>query len=87
MSPESFAPGPDDVDLIVYVESGFDMHSVTEELRSIGVIVERELPLSGVVGIRASKLRIGELELIPGVRFVREAHRFQVPPFGDNFPQ
>ena len=87
MTAPDHVPSSDDVDLIVYVQNGFDIHVVTEKLREAGVIVERELPLSGVVGIRASKLRIGELGHIPGVKLVREAHRFQLPPFGDDFPQ
>jgi hypothetical protein len=84
---EGRAPGPDDVDLIVYVLNDCDLAKVADQLKLAGVTVERQLPLSGIVGIRASKSRIGELERIPGIKLIREAHRFQLPPFSDNFPQ
>jgi hypothetical protein len=87
MSTAERANSSDDVEMLVYVLNEFPIEKVADLLKRAGAKIERELPLSGVVGIRASRSRIGEFERIPGVKLVREGHRFQLPPFSDNFPQ
>lgn len=86
---ESSSSGHDgvNVELLVYVLSRDLVAKVAKRLKRAGVCVERELPLSGIVGIRAPRARIGELERLPGIKLVREAETFQLPPFSENFPQ
>jgi hypothetical protein len=77
----------DDVELLVYVLDSNSIDEVATLLKAAGVCVERQLPLSGIVGIKAARSRIGELQRLPGIKLIREANSFQLPPFSENFPQ
>lgn len=87
MHPEQSEPSSADVDLIVHVQDGIPMEQVARELRQAGVVVERELPISGVIAIKAPSYRIAELERLAGVKIVRSSKSFQLPPFSEKFPQ
>jgi hypothetical protein len=76
-----------DVDLIVQVSPGHKVESVAERLRAAGVQVEREWSRARLVGCKAPRALIGEVERIPGVAMVRESEPVRLPPFSDKIPQ
>lgn len=79
-------PG-DSVDLIIQVSRDHDVGLVAESLRRAGVQVERELKRAYVVGGKIPRALINNIAKIPGVKMVREADTFQLPPFESDMPQ
>ena len=69
-------PNNKDLDLIVQVAGGASIKDVAARLKKAGHFVERELPISGVIGVKGAQADIERIGRIAGVKFVRVGGSF-----------
>jgi hypothetical protein len=69
-------PGGKDLDLIVQIAGGASIKEVAERLKKAGHFVERELPISGVIGVKGAEADVARIGRMPGVKFVRVGGSF-----------
>lgn len=74
-------------DLLVQVSSDESTKTVADRLRKAGHVVERELPISGLIGLKCTSGDIDRIGRVPGVKFVKIGARYQLPPFDSSIPQ
>lgn len=74
-------------DLLVQVSSDESTKSVADRLRKAGHVVERELPISGLIGLRCASADVDRIGRVRGVKFVKIGARYQLPPFDSSIPQ
>lgn len=78
---------PSSVNFLVQVEEGADIARVAEALREVGLQVEQELPIAGVIGGSGSPDLLSTLSEVEGVEFAREEGGVQLPPMSEEVPQ
>lgn len=77
----------DVVDLLVQVSGQESTGIVAKRLRNAGHIVERELPISGLIGIKGTSSDVARIGKIRGVKLVKVGAKFQLPPLSPSVPQ
>lgn len=75
------------LDLLVQVSSDESTKTVADRLRKAGHVVERELPISGLIGLKCASADVDRIGRIRGVKFVKIGARYQLPPFDSSIPQ
>ncbi len=69
-------PDSKELDLIVQIAGGVSIKEVAERLKKAGHLVERELPISGVIGVKGVQGDVERIGRIAGVKFVRVGGSF-----------
>ena len=69
-------PGSKDLDLIVQIAGGASIKDVAMRLKKAGHFIERELPISGVIGVKGAQADVESIGRMPGVKFVRVGGSF-----------
>lgn len=69
-------PGNKDLDLIVQIAGGASIKDVAKRLKKAGHFVERELPISGLIGVKGAEADVERIGRMPGVKFVRVGGSF-----------
>jgi hypothetical protein len=77
----------EEVDMIIHVAKGHDLHAVAQLLREAGVSIDRELTRSRLVGGKGPRSLLEKLPKIAGVKMIRQAETFSLPPFDESVPQ
>jgi hypothetical protein len=75
------------LELLVQVSSDESTKVVAERLRKAGHLVERELPISGLIGVKCASGDVDRIGRIRGVKFVKIGNSYQLPPFDSSIPQ
>lgn len=75
------------LELLVQVSSDESTKDVAERLREAGHLVERELPISGLIGVKCASVDVDSIGRVRGVKFVKVERRYQLPPFDSSIPQ
>ena len=75
------------LDLLVQVSSDESTKAVADRLRKAGHLVERELPISGLIGVKCAFADVDRIGRVRGVKFVKVASHYQLPPFDSSVPQ
>lgn len=87
MKKKTSAPAMDCVDLLVQVANNESTKAVADRLRDAGLEVERELPISGLIGVKCVAGDVDRVGRVRGVKFVKVGARYQLPPFDTSVPQ
>ena len=69
--PAVVVSGDKELSLIVQIAGDASIKEVAERLKKAGHFVERELPISGVIGVKGAEADVERISRMPGVKFVK----------------
>lgn len=69
--PPAVVSGDKELSLIVQITGDASIKEVAKRLKEAGHCVERELPISGVIGVKGGEADVERIGRMPGVKFVK----------------